>query len=123
MLPLHDARVHLGHDTMTVPLQGFLFVPPGSVASVREYGDLNIFIRRMFICERERDLLPPWARFVRGVIECPLLQPTASREGIHQDENFELVRQALENQLGRGLRDLARDQPGCGGRWCAATRT
>src|SRR5262249_48023372 len=101
----------IGHDSITVQLQGFLFVPPGSVASVREYGDLNIYIRRMFICERERDLLPAWARFVRGVIECPLLQPTASREGIHQDENFELVRQAIEEQLGEGLQELARDDP------------
>jgi molecular chaperone HtpG len=111
VLPLSDTKVSIGHDTITVPLQGYLFVPPGSVASVREYGDLNIYIRRMFICERERDLLPPWARFVRGVIECPLLQPTASREGIHQDENFELVRQALESQLGRGLQTLAREEP------------
>jgi molecular chaperone HtpG len=111
VFPLRDTRVSIGHDTITVPLQGFLFVPPGSVASVREYGDLNIFIRRMFICERERDLLPPWARFVRGVIECPLLQPTASREGIHQDENFELVRQAVESQLGQALQQLAQDHP------------
>ncbi len=111
VLPLHDAKVNVGHDKLTVPLKGFLFVPPGSVASVREFGDLTVFIRRMFICERERDLLPPWARFVRGVIECPLLQPTASREGIHQDENFESVRQALEEQLGDGLRRLAREDP------------
>lgn len=111
VIELRDARVNLGHDFITVPMQGFLFVPPGSVASVREYGDLSIFIRRMFICERERDLLPPWARFVRGVVECPLLQPTASREGIHQDENFELVRQAIEQQLGRGLQELAREEP------------
>src|SRR5262249_23198516 len=111
VIPLRDAKVHLGHDTMTVPLEGFLFVPPGSVASVHEYGDLNVYIRRMFICERERDLLPAWARFVRGVVECPLLQPTASRESIHQDENFELVRKTLEEQLGRGLRELAADEP------------
>jgi molecular chaperone HtpG len=78
---------------------------------VREYGDLRVFIRRMFICERERDLLPPWARFVRGVIDSPMLQPTASREGLHQDENFESVRQALEQQLSAGLRDLAKDDP------------
>jgi molecular chaperone HtpG len=70
----------------------------------------------MFICERERDLLPPWARFVRGVIECPALQPTASREGIHQDENFESVRQALEEQLGQGLRELAEGDPGTWGK-------
>jgi molecular chaperone HtpG len=109
VFPLRDARVSIGHDTITVPLQGFLFVPPGSVASVREYGDLHVFIRRMFICEREKDLLPPWARFVRGVVECPLLQPTASRESLHQDDNFDLVRRAIEAQLGEALRDLARD--------------
>jgi molecular chaperone HtpG len=111
IMPLGDWKVDLGHDAVTVPLKGFLFVPPGSVASVREFGDVTVFIRRMFICERERDLLPPWARFVRGVIECPALQPTASREGIHQDENYESVRQALEEQLGRGLRELAQDDP------------
>src|SRR5436190_6916082 len=111
VLPLRDWKVDLGHDSLTVPLKGFLFVPPGSVASVREFGDLNVYIRRMFICERERDLLPPWARFVRGVVDSPLLQPTASRESIHQDDNFELVRQALEEQLGRGLRELAGEEP------------
>jgi molecular chaperone HtpG len=111
VLPLQDGVVNLGHDTITVPMRGFLFVPPGSVASVREYGDLHVYIRRMFICARERDLLPTWARFVRGVVECPLLQPTASREGLHQDDNFELVRQALEQQLTRGLRQLAQDDP------------
>jgi molecular chaperone HtpG len=111
IMPLTDWKVDLGHDTVSVPLKGFLFIPPGSVASVREFGDVTVYIRRMFICERERDLLPPWARFVRGVIECPSLQPTASREGIHQDENYESVRQALEEQLGQGLRTLAKDDP------------
>ncbi len=111
VFPLHPSRVSIGHDSITVPLEGFLFVPPGSVASVREYGDLRIFIRRMFICERERDLLPPWARFVRGVIECPLLQPTASRESIHQDDNFDLVRRAIEMQLGQSVQRLAHDEP------------
>ncbi len=111
VMPLRAGKVNVGHDTLTVPLKGFLFVPPATQASVREFGDLTVYIRRMFICERERDLLPPWARFVRGVIDCPLLQPTASREGIHQDENFESVRQALEDQLGDGLRRLARQNP------------
>jgi molecular chaperone HtpG len=111
VLPLRDHPISVGHDSITVPLSGFLFVPPGSVASVREYGDLRVYIRRMFICERDRELLPPWARFVRGVVECSLLQPTASREGLHQDENFDLVRQAIDEQLGQALRDLAHDDP------------
>jgi molecular chaperone HtpG len=86
-------------------------VPPGSTVSVREYGDLSVYIRRMFICDREQHLLPTWARFVRGLIDCPLLQPTASREGIHQDDSFTSVRQVIEDQLSRGLRDLARRDP------------
>ena len=111
VLRLHDWTMRVPNGSITVPLQGFLFVPPGSIASVHEYGDLSVYIRRMFICDRQRDLLPPWARFVRGVIDCPALQPTASREDIHQDDNFESVQRALAEQLGRDLRRLAQDDP------------
>lgn len=114
ILQLRNYKVAAGQDTLTVPMNGFLYVPAGSVASVREYGDVRIFIRRMFICDRQEDLLPPWARFIRGVIDCPVLQPTASREDIHQDDHFDTVRQAVEEQLTKGLRDLARKDPG---RW------
>lgn len=111
VIPLHDGKVELGHDSINVPLNGFLFVPQGSVASLREYGDLRVFIRNMFIRGDERNLLPPWARFVRGVIDCPMLQPTASREDIHQDETFGWVQTALEEQLAEGLRQIAHDEP------------
>jgi molecular chaperone HtpG len=111
VIPLSDQEIDLGHDTLHLPLKGFLFVPPSSVASVREYGDLIVFIRRMFICDRQRDLLPPWARFVRGVIDCPSLQPTASREEIQQDEMFVFVQQALKTQLVAGLRHIAQNDP------------
>ena len=111
IIPLHDHIEELGNDQITIPIRGFLFVPPGSVASVREYGDVLVFIRRMFICREDKDLLPPWARFVRGALDCPLLQPTASREDLHQDETFEKVRGAIEAQLAQGLRDIAETRP------------
>ncbi|MBA3531899.1 MAG: ATP-binding protein [Ardenticatenales bacterium] len=111
ILPLHEQVTDLGHDTVELPIKGFLFVPPDSTVSVREYGDVKVFIRKMFICDDERELLPPWARFVRGVIDCPALQPTASREALHQDETYALVRDAIEQQLIALLRRLARDEP------------
>ncbi|MBN1286307.1 MAG: ATP-binding protein [Anaerolineae bacterium] len=111
IIELSDQTIDLGHDTLTVPLKGFLFIPATSTISIQEYGDLNIYIRRMFICERQRDLLPAWARFVRGVIDCPQLQPTASREEIQRDDAFLSVQQALEEQLIAGLRDIARNDP------------
>lgn len=108
---LTDQSVDLGHDTFELPLQGFLFVPASSTVSVREYGDLTVFIRRMFICENETKLLPSWARFVRGVIDCPYLQPTASREAIHEDDMFVAVQRALENQLKQALYRTAQEEP------------
>ncbi len=86
-------------------------MPPQSVASIYEYGDVSVYIRGMFITDGERDLLPPWARFVRGVVECPALQPTASREAIHQDDAYLAIQQTLEEQLGEALRHLALEQP------------
>ncbi len=111
VIPLSDQTIDLGHDSLTIPLRGFLFVPPGSLASIREWGDLTVFIRRMFICEQDRDLLPSWARFVRGVIDCPDLQPTASREEVQRDDAYTYVQQALEEQLIAGLRRIAQDDP------------
>lgn len=78
---------------------------------MKEYGDAAVFIRGMAICDGEKDLLPPWARFVRGVIDAPGLQPTASREAVHQDAAFDEVRAVVADQLGRGLRRLAADRP------------
>lgn len=53
----------------------------------------------MFIRDRDRRLLPDWARFARGIIESPMLTPTASREDIHEDENLDLVQEAISQQL------------------------
>jgi molecular chaperone HtpG len=111
VLPLTDGKLDLGHDSIRVPLRGFLFVPAQSVVSIKEYGTVAVYIRRMAICDADKDLLPPWARFVRGVIDCPVLQPTASREAVHQDDAFESVRQVLAEQLSEGLRQLASRQP------------
>lgn len=111
VLPLADGTIDLGHDTLTVPLRGFLFVPFESVASIKEYGSVAVYIRGMSICDDDKGLLPSWARFVRGVIDCPALQPTASREAVHQDDAFEGVRQVLADQLGRGLGGLAAKHP------------
>ncbi|MGJ3237997.1 MAG: ATP-binding protein [Anaerolineae bacterium] len=109
IIPLTDQEINLGHDSMTIPLEGFLFVPPGTLASVQEYGDVNIYIRGMFITETHTRLLPSWAKFVRGVIDCPYLQPTASREDIQQDEMFFNVQKALDEQITRGMREIARN--------------
>jgi molecular chaperone HtpG len=111
VIQLHDHVINLGHDTLLIPLEGFLFIPPTSVASVREYGDVNIFIKSMFICAGQSELLPSWARFVQGVVDSAYLQPTASREQIQHDMAFMQVQKAIESQLLDGLGRIAHNEP------------
>lgn len=112
VIPLHDHSETVSlpdgtQDEIVMPLGGVLFIPTGSIVSVREYGDVTVYIRRMFITDEERELLPRWARFVRGVVDCPALRPTVSREQVRHDETFYQVQKALEEQLLAYLQNLA----------------
>ncbi|HEY7414489.1 MAG TPA: ATP-binding protein, partial [Ktedonobacteraceae bacterium] len=96
VLPLQDIQTD---DGQVIPLYGVLYVPPRSVVSIQEHGNVTVYVRHMLITERERDLLPSWARFVNGIIDCPLLNPTASRETLRHDDIYEAVQEALGKAL------------------------
>lgn len=112
VLQLHDHIEYLDNDeTIDIPLNGFLFIPHSTIASVQEFGDLQVYIRRMFITDDEQELLPGWAKFVRGVVDSPYLHPTASRETVRRDENFTIIRKALAEQLGDFLNNIQVERP------------
>jgi molecular chaperone HtpG len=98
-------------DGQVIPLHGVLYVPPRSIVSIQEYGNVTVYVRHMLITERERDLLPAWARFVNGIIDCPLLNPTASRETLRHDDIYEIVQAALGKALLAHFETLADRAP------------
>jgi molecular chaperone HtpG len=110
-IPLVEHSFSLGHDDISFPLSGFLYIPQSTEISLQEYGDVSIYIRRMFICDNVKDLLPSWARFVRGAVECTQLQPTASREDLQREGNFNMLQRAIEAQLLAALRKVAQEDP------------
>lgn len=98
-------------DGRSIPLDGVLYVPRRSIISIQEYGEVTVYVRHMLITERERDLLPDWARFVGGVVDCPLLNPTASRETLRHDETYAAVREGVATQLLAHFERLAERAP------------
>ncbi len=110
-IPLHDAEVKTPDGVRRIPLRGVLIVPPSSTISIKEYGKVMIYIRRMFICESHSNLLPDWAKFITGIIDSPALSPTASREDVMLDENFIEIQKAIAQQITDALRKLIKQEP------------
>ena len=92
--------------------QGGLFVAARYAPGAQTGGTLDLFQARMCIRSNDRELLPEWARFVRGVVDCPELQPTAARDNVLRDATYHALRQALGEVIVAALLDLAtRDRP------------
>ncbi|WP_010365845.1 ATP-binding protein [Xanthomonas vasicola] len=90
---------------------GLLWVQDGATYGTSDNRNLSVFLRGMLLDDNARELLPPWAGFIGGVIESNRLTPTASREDLQRDTVYSAVQHALSEALVQGLSDVARQQP------------
>ncbi len=89
-----------------VSIAGALYISPQRVPGFADASTVMVTVRRMVISRNIRELLPPWATFLRGVLELNDCAPTASREDLVRDNRFELVRSCLHDQLFSHLESL-----------------
>jgi len=71
----------------------------------------HVYLKQMLLSEGVEGLLPPWAFFVRCVVDTTELRPTASREALYDDSLLEQVRETLGNGLRGWLSRLAATDP------------
>ncbi|ELY2509389.1 ATP-binding protein [Cronobacter sakazakii] len=90
---------------------GMLWLQDGATYGTSDNRNLSLFLRGMLLDDQARELLPPWAGFVGGVIESNRLTPTASREDLQRDVTWYATQAALTEALINGLADLAKQQP------------
>jgi molecular chaperone HtpG len=98
---------------LDVPLAGVRgagFVLPQPASPV-EGGRHRVYLKGMLLSDAATGLLPDWAFFVRCVIDTDTLRPTASREGLYQDETLAAVRENLGGQVRTWLTTLAAEDP------------
>lgn len=121
---LADLYRHVSHDwtkpldTVWVHAEGrieyraLLFLPESAPHDLywREgRKGLQLFVRRVMIMENCEELLPPWLRFVRGVVESADLPLSISRETVHQDRHIVAMRKFLTKKVLERLGELLRD--------------
>ncbi len=95
-----------------VHARGALYITDRRLPDLNTAGVVDIFVRRMFVRGADAELLPPWAKFVRGIVECPDLQPTAARDNVRRDDwAYNALRQRLAELIVERLLHLAKHKP------------
>ncbi len=91
---------------------GGLYVPARYAPGRQAGGVVDLFQARMGIRLNDHELLPEWAPFVRGIVDCVDLQPTAARDTVQRDSAYHALRDALGQAIVAALLDLAaHDRP------------
>ncbi len=63
-----------------------------------EFG-LSLYIKRVFIMDHCKDLLPPWLRFIRGLVDSSDLSLNVSRELLQQDRQVTQIKKNVVNKV------------------------
>jgi molecular chaperone HtpG len=71
---------------------------------------LKLYVRRVFIMDDAEQFLPPWLRFIRGLVDSNDLPLNVSRELLQQDADVEAMRGALTKRALDLIGKLASDE-------------
>jgi len=75
-----------------------------------EFG-LSLYIKRVFIMDHCKDLLPPYLRFVKGLVDSSDLSLNVSRELLQQDRLVTQIRKNIVSKIFNTLKDwLTKDR-------------
>ena len=99
------------HAEGTIEFNALLFVPGSRpfepVESTRE-SRVRLHVRRMFITD-EATILPPWLRFVQGVVDTEDLPLNVSREMLQATPVLARIRKAVTNRVISELRSKSKE--------------
>ncbi|MBI2804634.1 MAG: molecular chaperone HtpG [Planctomycetes bacterium] len=70
---------------------------------------LHLYIQRVFILDDCETLLPPYLRFVRGVVDSPTLPLNVSREILQQSAPLEKIKSNLTSKVLNTLEEMKRN--------------
>ena len=72
---------------------------------------IQLYVRRVFIMDKAAELLPPYLRFMRGLVDTADLPLNVSRELLQNNRTVEKIKSALIRRSLELLEDLAAEKP------------
>lgn len=104
------------HFVADAPLRIFalLYIPNSAertMFSLRKEDGLKLYTRKILIQEYTTDLLPPYFRFMQGVVDAEDLPLNVSRESVQATAMINRIKKILTNQVTKQLETMAKKEP------------
>ncbi len=102
------------HTSVDAPIQfsALLFIPPKTNEWYKynrdDYG-LDLYVRRVLIQHKNKDLLPEYLSFIVGVVDSEDLPLNISRETLQEDIIFNKISSSVTSQVLSYLQKIAKD--------------
>jgi molecular chaperone HtpG len=119
-----DFYRHISHDwtdplrTIPVKMEGtleayaLLYIParaPFDLYSPEMKRGLQLYVKRVFVMDECKELMPPHLRFIKGVVDAHDLSLNVSREMLQKDRQIQVIRKQLVKKVLTALEELKRD--------------
>jgi molecular chaperone HtpG len=91
-----------------------LYIPstsPFDLFSMERKHGVKLYVKRVFIMDNCKDLLPEYLRFVKGVVDSEDLPLNVSREILQKNPLVDRIRKALIGKILGKLADMAQSEP------------
>jgi len=98
----------------TFEYEALLFIPsraPHDLFQRDGRRGIQLYVKRVFIMDDSRELMPDYLRFVKGVVDAADLSLNISREILQQDRHIQLIRRRLAKKVLSTIKDLQAKEP------------
>ncbi|HEY2144848.1 MAG TPA: molecular chaperone HtpG [Steroidobacteraceae bacterium] len=117
---------HLTHDSQgarlwahnkvegNIEYTSLLYLPkraPFDLFEREQKGGVQLYVKRVFIMDKAAELLPPYLRFMRGLVDSSDLPLNVSRELLQNNRTVEKIKSALVKRTLDMLEELAANKP------------
>lgn len=105
-----DPLMHIHYKAEgTMEFSSLMYIPsqkPFNFNTIDQKFGLDLYVKKVFIMDKCEELLPPYLRFVRGVVDSSDLSLNISREMLQQDRQLNQIQKAVTNKILGELKTL-----------------
>ncbi len=107
------ATIHTHAEGM-MEFSSLIFIPekaPFDLYNVERHHGVKLYVKRIFIMDDCKELLPEYLRFVKGIIDSEDLPLNISREMLQKNQVVEKIRKSVVGKILGRLKDMAKKEP------------